>query len=80
MNPYDSDSDLEDAENGTSTDVLLGYTTETPSDDTFNQLGGEPVRLQLLITAAYHPDTIHAVMARSHPAPLTNPRTMQSMQ
>ena len=43
MNSYDSDSDLEDAEQGISTDVLLGYASEDSTEDSFNQLGGVAV-------------------------------------
>lgn len=44
MTSYDSDSSLDDDEQGgTSTNVLLGYATREAVDDSISQLGGEPV-------------------------------------
>lgn len=43
MDAYDSDSSLSDVDAGTSTNVLLGYASTAATDDTFSQLGGEPV-------------------------------------
>ncbi|OJD38000.1 pdcd2-c domain-containing protein [Diplodia corticola] len=45
MAPHDSDasSDGGDSEY-TETNVLLGYASKEPTDDTFSQLGGQPVR------------------------------------
>lgn len=45
MAPNDSDSS--DEENFTTTNVLLGYASKKPTDDTFSQLGGYPVRSEL---------------------------------
>lgn len=39
-----SDEELDDY---TATDVLLGYTSKEPTDDPFNQLGGQPVSTAL---------------------------------
>jgi len=43
MDPYDSDSSLED-EDFTETATLLGYPSEEIIDDTISHLGGWPVR------------------------------------
>lgn len=43
MDPYDSDSSLEDAEDYTETGVLLGYASTEQIDDTISHLGGWPV-------------------------------------
>lgn len=47
MANYDSDSSGGDDNDYTETNVLLGYASEEPSDDTISQLGGLPVRLQI---------------------------------
>ena len=39
---YDSDSS-DDAEDFTTTDVLLGYASKEPTGDIISQLGGRPV-------------------------------------
>lgn len=44
MASYDSDDSLSDAESGSATNVLLGYASKTPTEDSISQLGGEPVR------------------------------------
>jgi hypothetical protein len=43
MDPYDSDSSLEDAGDYTETGVLLGYASTEQTDDTISHLGGWPV-------------------------------------
>lgn len=43
-NSCSSDEELKDY---TATDVLLGYTAKEPTDDPFNQLGGQPVSMAL---------------------------------
>jgi hypothetical protein len=53
MGHYDSDSsDLEDAGDYTETNVLLGYATDEPSDDTTSHLGGLTV---LIFSLALRP-------------------------
>ncbi|KAL1638074.1 hypothetical protein SLS58_009000 [Diplodia intermedia] len=43
MPPYDSDASDGDSESEyTETNVLLGYASKEPTDDTFSQLGGQP--------------------------------------
>ena len=44
MASYDSDSSGAEDEAYTETNVLLGYASEEPTDDTISQLGGHPVR------------------------------------
>jgi hypothetical protein len=45
MPPSDNDtSDDETQEEFTTTNVLLGYASKEPTDDSFSQLGGYPVR------------------------------------
>ena len=44
MTPYDSDSSGGEGNDYTETNVLLGYASKEPSDDTISQLGGRPVR------------------------------------
>lgn len=46
--PQDSDSSDNDCSNYTTTNVLLGYASKEPTDDTFSQLGGFPVRATIL--------------------------------
>lgn len=48
MDPYDSDSSLEDAGDYTETGVLLGYSSTEQTDDTISHLGGWPVRKSCL--------------------------------
>lgn len=43
MSGYDSDSSGSEGDY-TETNVLLGYATKEPTDDTISQLGGHPVR------------------------------------
>lgn len=43
MAPYDSDSSGDEDGEYTETNVLLGYASKEPSDDTISQLGGKPV-------------------------------------
>jgi len=44
-----SDEELDDY---TATDVLLGYTSKDPTDDPFNQLGGQPVSMAFTVQHA----------------------------
>lgn len=39
----DSDSSDDESESLTTTNVILGYTSKEPTDDTFSQLGGYAV-------------------------------------
>lgn len=43
----DSDSSDEENESFSTTNVLLGYASKEPTDDTFSQLGGHPVSVFL---------------------------------
>lgn len=45
MAPYDSDSSADENENDnfTETNVLLGYASKDPGDETISRLGGHPV-------------------------------------
>ena len=45
----DSDSSGEESEQYAATNIMLGYASEEPTDDTFSHLGGDPVSL-----VAYH--------------------------
>lgn len=45
MDTHESDSDLDDFAPGVSTNVLLGYASKEPSDDSVSQLGGDPVSI-----------------------------------
>ena len=58
MDPYDSDSSLEDAKGYTETNVNLGYASNEPTEDTSSHLGGFPVR--------------RAAQSSSHGEPLTS--------
>lgn len=44
MASYDSDSSGAEDDAYTETNVLLGYASKEPTDDTISQLGGHPVR------------------------------------
>ena len=44
MAEYDSDSSLEDAQEGTETNVILGFASGDPSEGAVSHLGGYPVR------------------------------------
>lgn len=44
MDPYDSDSSLEDGKDYTETNVYLGFASKQPTEDTISHLGGLPVR------------------------------------
>lgn len=52
MDPYDSDSSLED-EDFTETATLLGYPSEELIEDTISHLGGWPVRGFALRTSKF---------------------------
>lgn len=43
MAPYDSDDSLDDDQDYTETDVLLGYASKDPKDENISRLGGRPV-------------------------------------
>ncbi|KAJ8126234.1 hypothetical protein O1611_g7406 [Lasiodiplodia mahajangana] len=43
MAPYDSDSSGGEDEDFTETNVLLGYASKDPGDDSISRLGGRPV-------------------------------------
>lgn len=43
MAPYDSDSSGAEEDDYTETNVLLGYASKEPTDDTISHLGGRPV-------------------------------------
>lgn len=43
MAPYDSDDSLDDDQDYTETNVLLGYASKDADDDTISRLGGRPV-------------------------------------
>jgi hypothetical protein len=43
MAPYDSDSSAGEEEDFTETNVLLGYASKEPGDDSTTRLGGRPV-------------------------------------
>jgi hypothetical protein len=43
MDPYDSDSSLEDQTEYSETNVNLGYASKEPTGDTISHLGGFPV-------------------------------------
>lgn len=43
MAPYDSDDSLDEDQDYTETNVLLGYASKDADDDTISRLGGRPV-------------------------------------
>lgn len=45
MAPYDSDSSEGEDGDYTETNVLLGYASKEPGEDTISYLGGRPVRM-----------------------------------
>lgn len=49
MAPYDSDDSLDDDQEYTETDVLLGYASKDPNGETVSKLGGQPVRGSLAV-------------------------------
>jgi len=52
MASYISGSSDEELDDYTATEVLLGYTSKEPTDDPFNQLGGQPVSMALNVQHA----------------------------
>lgn len=50
MAPYDSDDSLDDDQDYTETDVLLGYASNDPDGETISKLGGQPVRSTTLLS------------------------------
>lgn len=44
MAPYDSDSSAGEGDDFTETNVLLGYASRDPKDESISRLGGRPVR------------------------------------
>lgn len=65
MNSINSDSSDEENESYTTTNVLLGYASKDPTDDSISQLGGHPVSMQnhkpqakAYLTMARHGQTI----------------------
>jgi hypothetical protein len=53
MAPYDSDSSGGEDDDYTETNVLLGYASKEPSDDTISYLGGRPVCQRTLICLSF---------------------------
>lgn len=43
MAPYDSDDSLDEDQDYTETNVLLGYASQDADEDTISRLGGRPV-------------------------------------
>lgn len=43
MAPYDSDDSLDEDQDYTETNVLLGYASKDADEDTISRLGGRPV-------------------------------------
>ena len=43
MTSIDGDSSEDETGSFTTTNVLLGYASKEPTDDSFSQLGGQPV-------------------------------------
>lgn len=50
MDPYDSDSTIEDEGDYTETGVLLGYASQEVLDDPISHLGGWPVSTLTTLT------------------------------
>lgn len=46
MAPYDSDDSLDEDQDYTETNVLLGYASKDADEDTISRLGGRPVSQQ----------------------------------
>lgn len=46
MAPYDSDDSLDEDQDYTETNVLLGYASKDADEDTISRLGGRPVSRQ----------------------------------
>ncbi|GME64894.1 hypothetical protein GTA08_BOTSDO06410 [Neofusicoccum parvum] len=65
MPPYDSDSSGDEASDYTETNVLLGYASKDPTDDTFSQLGGHPTWLD-----AAHPPSFTLTKCPTCAAPM----------
>lgn len=62
MAPYDSDDSLDEDQDYTETNVLLGYASQDADEDTISRLGGRPVR---------HPITRYTGLKTSAKADLT---------
>ena len=59
MASYDSDSSDGDDASYNTTNVLLGYASKEPTDDTFSQLGGFPVSFSLTHMYAHTSTNAH---------------------
>ena len=81
MPPRDEDSSDSDIGDYSTTNVLLGYASKEPTDDSFSQLGGHPVSLQnLLRIKALIKITMTSGMARSECSPFGIARKVQILQ
>lgn len=72
MPPSDNESSDDETDAFTTTDVLLGYASKEPTDDSFSQLGGYPVCLHFtkntyiyMKISTHHKSTDMARTARS---------------
>ncbi len=52
-----SDTSDDDGVSFTTTNVMLGYASNEPTDDNFSQLGGSPVRLSRFLAASLLAET-----------------------
>lgn len=55
MVSYDSDSSGEELDDYATTNVLLGYASKEPTDDSISQLGGHPVCFEVHVQLSHRP-------------------------
>lgn len=85
MAPYDSDDSLDEDQDYTETNVLLGYASKDADDDTISRLGGRPVsppfpprNTNMIKTAEAH--TTSLGLARPFKTTILVPRPLQGLQ
>ncbi len=80
MSQDDSDSSEGDSSVYTITNVLLGYASKEPTNDSFSQLGGIPVRSRKRPWSKLYQLTCHPDMARYNSSTPISSRALQDMQ
>lgn len=85
MAPYDSDDSLDEDQDYTETNVLLGYASKDADDDTISRLGGRPVSHPPLprnndVGKAAETNIISPGLARLLKTAIIIPRPLQGLQ
>ena len=69
MPSSDNESSDDETQELTATNVLLGYASKEPTDDSFSQLGGYPVRSDLTYEDLTHNGSTEMASVKESPIP-----------